>query len=142
VAPGTGQTIVLRSNGFDFSTNNFGLGSYSSVVVRTADVLAFLEERVAANVRADYFGNPNPPFLSNGQRQNSSEPYAFLNFFADPNNPDLTFNEVVLTDDEITGFESDNHTIATSYEKITGMEVFGPSLGHDSAIVNAGVSVA
>jgi hypothetical protein len=36
VAPGTGQTIVIR-NGFDFGANSSGFGTYSSAVVRTAD---------------------------------------------------------------------------------------------------------
>jgi hypothetical protein len=86
----------------------------------TAKVITFLDEKVNPAIRADYFGNPNLPLMANGQRRNVGEPYAFLNFFADPNNPVVTFDKVILTNDGPTGFESDNHTIAASYEDITG----------------------
>ena len=86
----------------------------------TADVLNFLEsDRVQPGLRSQYFGNPNPGF----QGSNHTEPYAFLNFFADPLDPNVTFDKVVLTNDALTGFESDNHTIATAYTDVTGMEV-------------------
>jgi hypothetical protein len=88
----------------------------------TADVLSFLEsDRVPPERRALYFGNPNR--FTNGQRQNIDEPYAFLNFFADPLHPNVTFDEIILTNDATSGFESDNHTIAAAYTSVTGEEI-------------------
>jgi outer membrane autotransporter protein len=85
----------------------------------TSDVTNFIN---ALQNGGGYRGNPNAPFKG----QNSGENYAFLNFFADPNNPNVTFNEVVFTNEGTTGFESDNHTIAVSYDSITGTEVGPP----------------
>jgi hypothetical protein len=82
----------------------------------TADVLAFIRSH---HLEAQYFGNPNPRFRG----QNNHEPYAFLNFFADPLNPNVTFDKIILTNNASTGFESDNHTIAAAYKSLTGEEV-------------------
>jgi len=56
----------------------------------------------------DYLGNPN----SSPPRPNPTEYYVFINFFSD-----TAFDRV-----EFGGlnFESDNHTVATTYDDITG----------------------
>jgi hypothetical protein len=88
----------------------------------TSDVTNFIN---ALPNGGGYRGNPNPEF----QGQNSGENYAFLNFFANPSNQNVTFNEVVLTNlSSGTGFESDNHTIAAAYLAITG-ELVPPGTG-------------
>ncbi|MEZ6097082.1 MAG: PEP-CTERM sorting domain-containing protein [Pirellulaceae bacterium] len=69
-----------------------------------------------------YFGNPNANFLG----QNPNEPYAFLNFFADCENPNVVFDEIRFVNvGAFTGFESDNHTIASTYTKISGETIIG-----------------
>jgi hypothetical protein len=85
----------------------------------TKDVLTFINN-LPASQRSLYFGNPNTHF----QGGNSGEPYAFLNFFADPSNETVTFNTIELYQASSGGaFESDNHTIAAGYTSITGMEI-------------------
>lgn len=51
-----------------------------------------------------YFGNPNSQFAG----QNSSEPYAFLNFYA---RAGTQFDRVVFNQGPSGGLESDNHTV-------------------------------
>jgi T5SS/PEP-CTERM-associated repeat protein len=80
---------------------------------RTNDVVNFINKQANKNA---YYGNPN-----NGQ--NKSEPYAFLNFYADPSNPNLTFDRIVFSNLPGTGFEQDNHTIAGLYTDISGMDI-------------------
>jgi outer membrane autotransporter protein len=84
---------------------------------KTADVVNFIN---AQPNKTAFYGNPNPP---NGR--NKGEPYAFINFYADPSNPSLTFNRIVLSNvgAGTTGFESDSHTIATSYTDISGKDI-------------------
>jgi len=62
---------------------------------RTSDVVNFINAQPNKNA---YYGNPN-----NGQ--NKGEPYAFLNFYADPSNPSLTFNRIVFSNVGSSGFE-------------------------------------
>lgn len=88
---------------------------------KTSDVTNFINQ-LANN--GGYRGNPNPQFKG----ANSSENYAFLNFYADPSNPNVTFTKVVITNVGNTGFESDNHTIAATYGEITG-ELVPPEIG-------------
>jgi T5SS/PEP-CTERM-associated repeat protein len=66
--------------------------------------------------KSAYFGNPN-----NGK--DTGEPFTFLNFFANPSDPSITFHRVVFTNSGGTGFEQDNHTIASSYIDIVGTAV-------------------
>ncbi|MEH2434389.1 MAG: hypothetical protein V7K25_09055 [Nostoc sp.] len=75
----------------------------------TANVVSYI-----ANLsnKASYYSNPNSPFKG----QNSGEPYAFINFY----DVDGTFDQVQFTNVGGTGFESDNHTVATDYKNITG----------------------
>ncbi|APW60914.1 PEP-CTERM sorting domain-containing protein [Paludisphaera borealis] len=65
------------------------LGTYTS-----ADLPAF---------SAGYFGNPNPP-----ADRNTGEPYAYVNFFGTAG---TTFDTIVFSNSNATGFESDNHSI-------------------------------
>ncbi|MBR8837889.1 MAG: PEP-CTERM sorting domain-containing protein [Stigonema ocellatum SAG 48.90 = DSM 106950] len=62
--------------------------------------------------KSDYYGNPN----STNHTADNTEPFAFINFY------DLsgTFNEVQFTNVGKTGFESDNHTVATGFKRVTG----------------------
>jgi len=92
----------------------FYSGSTLVETFRTSDVVNFING--SANKNA-FFGNPN-------SGANKGEPYAFINFYADPSNPNLTFNRIVLSNvGSGTGFESDNHTIATSYVDISGADI-------------------
>ncbi|MCC5626267.1 hypothetical protein [Nostoc sp. CHAB 5715] len=79
--------------------------------ITTTDVLKYIE-RLSNKDKASYYGNPNSPF----QGQNSREPYAFINFY----DVDGTFDQVQFTNVGGSGFESDNHTVATGYNQITG----------------------
>jgi outer membrane autotransporter protein len=99
----------------------FFSGSTLLQTFRTSDVTNFIANSptLTAAQKAAYRGNPNPQFRG----QNSGEDYAFLNFFAGPTNPNVTFDRVVLSNSLTTGFESDNHTIAASYTDVTGMEI-------------------
>ena len=73
--------------------------------ITTSDVVNFINQSPDKN---GYMGNPNPQFKG----QDSSEPFAFLNFFAKEG---VTFDEVLLSNNGSTGFESDNHTVATTF---------------------------
>ncbi|MBG1261668.1 hypothetical protein [Nostoc commune] len=73
----------------------------------TADVVNYIAKLPNKN---SYYGNPNSP------TQNTGEPYAFINFY----DVGGTFDQVQFTNVGGTGFESDNHTVATSYKSITG----------------------
>ena len=75
----------------------------------TADVVSYIAKLPN---KTSYYGNPNSPFKG----QNSGEPYAFINFY----DVDGTFDQVQFTNVGGSGFESDNHTVATSYKSITG----------------------
>ncbi len=52
---------------------------------------------------AGYYGNPNPPL-----GRNTGEPYAYINFNATGGD---TFDRIVFSNIQSTGFESDNHSI-------------------------------
>ncbi|WP_375497633.1 hypothetical protein [uncultured Nostoc sp.] len=75
----------------------------------TADVVNYIAKLPN---KASYYSNPNLAFKG----QNSGEPYAFINFY----DVGGTFDQVQFTNIGGTGFESDNHTVATSYKNITG----------------------
>ena len=106
-------TIDLASSGVP-GVNYFGLwisaldaNNSLSFFSGTNLLLAFTPTQMLAviNARSDkasYFGNPNNMTL------NTSEPYAFVNFFATGG----TFDRVVFSNVGGTAFESDNHTVA------------------------------
>ncbi|QLE47478.1 hypothetical protein FD724_04655 [Nostoc sp. C057] len=75
----------------------------------TADVVSYIAKLPN---KTSYYSNPNSQF----QNQNSGEPYAFINFY----DVGGTFDQVQFTNIGGTGFESDNHTVASSYKSITG----------------------
>ena len=96
-------------NELDFYSGNTLLQKFT-----TADVINFIGKQ--SNAQA-YYSNPNQQFKG----QDSTEPFAFLNFFADPNNTSVTFNKIVFINNSTgTGFESDNHTVASSYKTTSG----------------------
>jgi hypothetical protein len=86
---------------------SFYSGSTLLQTFRTSDIVNFINAQ--ANKSA-FYGNPN-----NGQNQ--SEPYVFLNFYADLSNPGLTFNRIVFSIVGASGFEQDNHTIAINRDQ-------------------------
>jgi len=110
-----------KNNRLSFYSNSTLVSSFSA-----QDVLNFVKRQPDAQ---NYFGNPNSRFLN----QDKSEPFAYLNFFAAPNNPTSTFNQVVFSNNNSrgTGFEADNFTIATSYTNTSGKPIasvpFAPS---------------
>jgi hypothetical protein len=68
----------------------------------TPTLLSFINSQPNA---AQYFGNPN-------SGQDSGEPFAYVNFFGTNG---AVFNKIVFNNTSIaTGFESDNHSIASS----------------------------
>ncbi|MEH1835968.1 MAG: hypothetical protein V7L29_28945 [Nostoc sp.] len=75
----------------------------------TADVVSYIAKLPN---KASYYGNPNSTF----KNQDSGEPFAFINFY----DVGGTFDQVQFTNIGGSGFESDNHTVATSYKSITG----------------------
>ncbi|QLE43592.1 hypothetical protein FD723_26205 [Nostoc sp. C052] len=75
----------------------------------TADVVNYIAK---LSNKSSYYGNPNSQFKG----QDSGEPFAFINFY----DVGGTFDQVQFTNVGGTGFESDNHTVATSYKSITG----------------------
>ncbi|MCC5656995.1 hypothetical protein LC608_08335 [Nostoc sp. XA010] len=77
--------------------------------ITTADVVSYIAKLPN---KTSYYGNPNSAF----KNQNSGEPYAFINFYDVAG----TFDQVQFTNIGGTGFESDNHTVATGYKSITG----------------------
>jgi uncharacterized protein with beta-barrel porin domain len=116
------------SAGDSNDTLQFYSGTRLLQTFTTADVINYINNLSAAQ-RAAYFGNPNSNGNGNGRgngrgngggNSNSGEPYAFINFFADPSMPSVTFDRIVFSG---IGFESDNHTINGSYTVIVGMEV-------------------
>ena len=92
--------------------NNNVVGTFLSSDI-TAAIL-----RLPTSTQASYRGNPTQT-----SKTNTSEYYAYLNFFATGN---TTFNKVVFTNIRSTGFETDNHAVATSYNNIRGQNVAVP----------------
>ncbi len=81
-------------NNLDFYSGNSLLASFS-----TSTLISFISGQANAS---QYYGNPNT-------NQNTGEPYAFVNFFA---NSGTTFDKIVFRNNGTgSGFESDNHTI-------------------------------
>ncbi|MBN3895766.1 MAG: hypothetical protein HWQ41_10990 [Nostoc sp. NOS(2021)] len=77
--------------------------------ITTADVVKYIAG--LAN-KASYYGNPNSTFAN----QDSGEPFAFINFY----DVGGTFDQVQFSNIGGSGFESDNHTVATGYKSIIG----------------------
>ncbi|MEH2138718.1 Npun_F0296 family exosortase-dependent surface protein [Nostoc sp.] len=75
----------------------------------TADVVNYI---AGLSNKASYYGNPNAAF----KNQDSGEPFAFINFY----DVGGTFDQVQFTNIGGSGFESDNHTVASGYKSITG----------------------
>lgn len=116
-SPGSTLTLTTAATYFGFwwsagSVNNqvdLMAGGASLFSFDTDDVLNFLANN-ASNASA-YNGNPNPGF----QGQNGNQPYVFVNMFSD-----MAFDAVVFSG---PNFESDNHTIATSFTDTTGTDI-------------------
>ncbi len=81
-------------NNLDFYMNGIQIATFN-----TGTLLNFI---AGSSNSSQYMGNPNTG-------QNTAEPYAFVNFFADGG---TTFDKIVFRNNGTsTGFESDNHTI-------------------------------
>ncbi len=108
------------SAGDKYNELDFYSGTQLLEKFTTADVIDFIGKQSNAK---DYYSNPNQQF----QGQDSSEPFAFLNFFADPNNTSVTFDKIqFINNSSSTGFESDNHTVASDYVTISGKNISVP----------------
>lgn len=95
---------------------NNTLSFYSNGQLLETLTTANVESYIAALPNSGaYNGNPSGQY----QGQDNGEPFAFINFY------DIvgTFNQVVFSNAGGTGFESDNHTVATGYKSITGTVV-------------------
>jgi hypothetical protein len=104
------------------NNNNLSFYSDSTLVsnFNAQDILNFISRQPNGK---QYFGNPNSNFLG----KDKSEPFAYLNFFADPNNANVKFNRVVFSNKSGgSGFEADNFTIATSYTNTSGKSLAVP----------------
>jgi hypothetical protein len=77
--------------------------------ITTADVVNYIGK--LAN-KSSYYGNPNAQFKNN----DSGEPFAFINFY----DVGGSFDQIQFSNIGGSGFESDNHTIATGYNSFTG----------------------
>jgi hypothetical protein len=100
----------------------FYSGNTLIATFHSSDVTNFIKSEQPA-LQNQYKGNPNSQFLG----QDGSEYFAYLNFFADPKNSNVTFNKIVFSNSGGSGFESDNHTIAATYCGISGTPVPEPS---------------
>ncbi|MBW4588806.1 PEP-CTERM sorting domain-containing protein [Aetokthonos hydrillicola Thurmond2011] len=80
--------------------------------ITTADVKSYIDK---LKNKSDYYGNPTTQFLG----KDSGEPFAFLNFY----DVGGTFDQIQFTNIGGSGFESDNHTVATAYNSVTGAVV-------------------
>jgi hypothetical protein len=108
---------VWWSAGDSTNTLSFYSGSTLLETFATSDIVNFINKQ--AN-KSSYFGNPN-------SGQNKGESYAYLNFFADLSNTGLTFDRVVFSNIGGTGFEQDNHTIASQYTDDLLLKIDGES---------------
>jgi hypothetical protein len=119
-----------KNNQLEFrDANDKTVGTFKS-----SDVTAAIQ-RLPSTTQKLYQGNPT--FLdANGKRVNTGEYYAYLNFFATDN---TVFRKVVFTNSTSTGFETDNHAVATSYNNIRGQNVAVPE---PLSILGAATAVA
>ncbi len=96
-----------------YDANNTLVGTFLS-----SDITAAIK-RLPTATQTSYQGNPT----QSPNKTNTTEYYAYLNFFATDT---TSFRKVVFTNLTSTGFESDNHAVATSYNKIRGQNVAVP----------------
>ena len=80
-----------------------------------------------------YKGNP-----TTSPKQDGGEYFAFINFFATGN---TNIRSLVFTNNGTTGFENDNHTVATTYNSIRGAVVPEPLtiVGAATALILGGL---
>lgn len=103
------------SNKLQFYEGSQLVGSFT-----TASLMSLLPDA--------YYGNPKDRSLDHG------EPFAFINFFADPS---TAWDKVVLTNNNSSGFESDNYTSrVAAWNPMTD----GVLPGLPVAIVNGGTT--
>ncbi len=109
------------NNGITFYNGTTSLGRFS-----TASLLTLLGQSTVTAIdgsvyqTANYFGKPGTGAAQNN-RQDSSEPFGFLNFISQG-----TFTSVVFDNSNTTGtgFESDNHTIRATAPTASGTFVY------------------
>ena len=79
-----------------------------------------------------YIGNPNFPL------PNSSEPFAFVNFFAGTG---TDFDEIRFTNSSnVSFFESDNHTIAETFDNTPGNPLVVPTPAMLPGLISMGIA--
>ncbi|BAY20825.1 hypothetical protein NIES2100_05690 [Calothrix sp. NIES-2100] len=87
--------------------------------ITTADVKNYISKlgTNSSTTTNPYYGNPTSAF----QGQDSGEPFAFINFYdVDGTFDQVEFTNAVNSNGTSSGFESDNHTVATGYTKYSG----------------------
>jgi hypothetical protein len=110
-----------------YNASNQLVGSFVS-----SDITAAIQ-KLSPNTQNSYKGNP-----TQSSKTNTGEYYAYLNFFATDT---TTFNKVVFTNLRSTGFETDNHAVATSYNKIRGQNI-AQAVPEPLTILGAATAVA
>ncbi len=113
-------------NVLDFYSGDSLLASFT-----TADVINALKEDPNRNA---YYGNPNDGV----NRRNSSEPYAFLNFYGTDG---TTFDKIVFSQTNGGGFESDNHTFSVTEQAVKGTVVASAATPEPLTILGVGAAV-
>lgn len=99
-----------RGNNVTFYSGNRQLFTFSALDARN-----FINGLPNAS---SYYGNPNSNFAG----RNTSEPYAFLNFYARGR---VTFDRIVFAESpQVGGYESDNHTVGR-WKTISGTVIAG-----------------
>jgi len=96
-----------------YDASNTLVGTFLS-----SDITAAIK-RLPTATQSSYAGNPT----QSPNKTNTGEYYSYLNFFATDT---TSFRKVVFTNLTATGFETDNHAVATSYNKIRGQNVAVP----------------
>ena len=102
--------IFLHREGRSYSIKyNYG--------IKTVELAIFTKTilQLPTADQAAYKGNPTL-----ASRPNTGEYYAYVNFFATDND---SIRKVVFSNAIATGFESDNHAVATTYNSIRGVGV-------------------
>jgi hypothetical protein len=91
-----------------YDTSGHGLGTFDSSSITAAI------QQLSSSQQALYKGNPN------NRTQDSNEYFAYINFF---DTSGATIGKVVFSNAVSTGFESDDHAVAASYNNIRGQVI-------------------
>jgi hypothetical protein len=96
-------------------------------------VAQFTTATLMDKLPSTYYGNPRSP-----STLDHNEPFAFINFYGEGG---VTFNSIVFTDTQNSGFEADNYTVrAAAWGTQTGETGAAPGIGLET-ISGTSVSV-